>query len=372
MQSRQAIRRAIRSNPNARVIVTGCYAQIEPEEIKKISGVSRIIGNRDKESIPEIISSENVGNHRETARMKNKPNQHSDGRTRPFIKIQDGCNTFCTYCIVPYARGRSRSVEPELVHDTIQGYTNSGYKEVVLTGVHLGEYGLDLSPSCSLKDLLSSIEGSARIERVRLSSIEPHELTVDIIKLIAESNIFCNHFHIPIQSGSDRILKMMKRPYTASHLETLVNKIHTSIPDAAIGADIMVGFPGETDDDFKETNDLIKNLPFSYLHVFPFSPRKGTPAFKYPGRVPQDCIKIRSKNIRALGFIKKKYFYDKFVKKKVDALIETRRDKKTGLLKGMASNYIPVFLQGEDMYKNKIIPVTIDRVSETGSVFGRI
>ena len=381
MQSRQAVRQLIRSNPQAQIIVTGCYAQTEPDELKKIDGVHRIIGHGDKHHIPDFALSVEKAAFSPTlirrsilteSHFKYIPVTVCGNRSRPFLKIQDGCNAFCTYCIVPYARGRSRSMPLESVLKNIRCLKDAGFHEVVLSGVHLGAYGLDLSPQTTLTALLVRIHETQTIDRVRLSSIEPNELTQDIMALVAESEIFCNHFHIPLQSGDDRILKRMHRNYTRAYFENLIYDIQKRIPDAAIGVDILIGFPGETENAFENTYALIEKLPVTYLHVFPFSPRPGTPADKYPNKVPAKIIKARCERMRRLGAEKKKAFYNMFTGKIVQILIEGKRDNTTGLLKGITSNYIPVHVSGKDNLFNTMARVTIEKIEKNNTVFGAI
>jgi threonylcarbamoyladenosine tRNA methylthiotransferase MtaB len=382
-QSRQAIRRAIRSHPRARIIVTGCEAQTQTEEIQKIGGVHAIIGHGDKHKIPEMILSSPLPecppypvticrDILHEYRFQQIPVAANGNRTRPFLKIQDGCNAFCTYCIVPYARGPSRSMPLKSVLKNIAQIERAGFHEVVLSGIHLGNYGLDLVPQTSLKDLLKSLENSKLIHRIRLSSIEPRELTDDIIKLVAESEILCRHFHIPLQSGDDLILKKMHRPYTGAFFSDRVSTIHASLPDAAIGVDILVGFPGETETAFENTYALIQALPVTYLHIFPFSARQGTPASKFSDPIPVQTIKERCQRLSELGLLKKSIFYNKFIHKKVEVLIEGRPYGFNHLLKGMTSNYIPVFLKGEDDIKNTLVEVRIEKVNDNRSLFGVI
>ena len=312
MQSRQAIRQAVRANPDAYIIVTGCYAQTEPDIIKQINGVDSVMGNDCKNEISEFIVSElKTGRFSEecSCAICHEPGIEPPdvgSRTRFFLKIQDGCDSFCSYCIVPYARGRSRSIQFEKILERINRIKTAGYHEIVLTGIHLGSYGLDLNPKTDFYGLLKLIDESGYMDRVRLSSIEPRELTDDIVKLISESDTFCRHFHVSLQSGDDHILKNMKRPYTGSFFRDLVTKINRLIPDAAIGADLLIGFPGETVAAFENTYSLIDELPVTYLHVFPFSPRKGTPAAEYPGRIDPGVVKDRCRRIRSLGNTKKK------------------------------------------------------------------
>ena len=383
MQSRQAIRQAIRSHPKARIIVTGCYAQTEPDEINKIKGVHHVIGHFDKHKLPDMIlaGKENIlpspDLEQKIHHFNPMPSVGLGYRTRPFLKIQDGCNDFCTYCIVPYARGPSRSLPPERVLDNINKIHQAGYHEVVLTGIHLGNYGIDLGKrKADLLDLLNRIRKTCTIDRVRLSSIEPFELTEDIIKFVAQSGSgpakICHHFHIPLQSGDDFILKKMHRPYSRSFFIDLVEKIHKLLPDCAIGVDTLIGFPGESDRAFENTYSLIEQLPVSYLHVFPFSPRKGTPAYSYPDKVNSNVIRERCQKMRTLGKLKRNVFYNKFKGKTLEILIEGKQKKSTNLLKGITSNYIPVLVKGEDKLKNTMANVTIDEVNDNSQVFGKI
>jgi len=371
MQSRQAIRHAIRSNPGAQIIVTGCYAETEPDELKKIKGIHRIIGQNEKQGIFETIRTAiNCKTPCQFACEKDTfengfmtaPAVHSGSRSRAFLKVQDGCDAFCSYCIVPYARGRSRSMPVEKIIESINNLRKAGYREVVLTGIHLGRYGLDLTPETCVSSLLNLINDLKIIDRIRLSSIEPNELSPDIIKLAAESESICQHFHIPLQSGDDHILNKMRRPYRRELFKTVVKNINESMPDASIGTDILVGFPGETDSAFENTFSLIEELPLSYLHVFPFSPRDKTPASSFPDRVPADIVKNRCARMRRLGNSKKSFFYQKAVGTKINVLIENKRDASNDLLKGTSSNYLSVLLHGEDGIRNKIVKVSIESI----------
>lgn len=381
MQARQAIRQARRTHPHATVIVTGCYAQTEPDAVKAIPGVDYIIGNSDKHDIARILAditgrrSSPICHCRDMSEerlFRPLPAISTGSRTRPFLKIQDGCNTFCTYCIVPYARGRSRSMPEDEVMSRIRELKQSGYREVVLTGIHLGCYGLDLSPQSSLLSLMRRIEDSRCIDRVRLSSVEPHELNSDIIRLVSQSDIFCRHFHIPLQSGDDRILGKMHRPYTRSFFRDLVLQIHNLMPDAAIGVDTLIGFPGESPEAFENTYSLIQELPVSYLHVFPFSPRKSTPAERFPDKVPHRVIKARCQRLRELGHQKKNGFHTNAVGKLTQILVEEKKDPTTGLLKGLSSNYIPVLIEGDEHLKNTIVTVRLERLKQRDLMSGSL
>ncbi len=382
MQSRQAVRQAIRSNPNAQIIVTGCYAQTEPGVINKIEGVHQIIGHAYKHQISELIRVADKKNRFASPTIKRSrfighnfeasPTAVFGHRTRPFLKIQDGCDSQCTYCIVPYARGPGRSMPVENVLKHIRQLNQAGYHEVILSGIHLGTYGKDLRPETDLFSLLQQIYECRPIHRVRLSSIEPLELTDDIIGLVAETDQFCQHFHIPLQSGDDNVLRKMNRPYTRSFFKDLILKINGVAPEAAIGVDILVGFPGETESAFNKTYALVKDLPVTYLHVFPFSSRKGTPASKFPEKIPSTVIKSRSQKMRRLGEFKKRCFYNKFIGEKIDALMEDKKETVSGCLKGVTSNYIPVLVTWDDRYKNTLVQVRIEALNTDNTVFGNI
>lgn len=386
MQSRQAVRQAIRANPGARIVVTGCHAQMAPEELAAIEGVDLVVGNRDKHEISNQvlsglartesrISPVRCPDVAHVSQFEMLPGIAHGGRTRPFVKIQDGCNAFCTYCIVPHARGRSRSLPPGQVLDQVEFLAQLGYREAVLTGIHIGCYGQDLRPEASLYDLLCRIRQTGAIDRIRVSSIEPAELSDAVIDLaVTDENTrgrLCRHFHIPLQSGDDGILKRMHRPYGRDDFRSLVHKIMDRLPDAAIGVDTLIGFPGETDAAFDQTHDLIASLPVAYLHVFPFSPRKGTPAYSYKNQVPVQTIKDRCQRMRRLGAQKRRSFYQRHIGRTVAVLVEETRNKKDGRLKGLTDNYIPVLFDGPDELTNTFRQVEIQGVSADGVPEGR-
>ena len=290
---------------------------------------------------------------------KPAPETIAGSRTRPVLKIQDGCNAACTYCIVPLARGPSRSLPPNDVIAAVRAVSEAGFHEIVLSGIHLGHYGRDLSPRTSLVELLSRIEQSTVLPRMRLSSLEPLEFTDELIERMTESPRLCHHFHIPLQSGDDLILKKMRRPYTSDEFKQLVFRIHDRIPDAAIGVDILVGFPGETDEAFNNTYECIRSLPVSYLHVFPFSARPGTPAAGYARRVPSEVIKTRCEHMRRLGKMKRMRFNQNFIGRRIPILVENTRHKATGFLKGISSNYLTVLIDTDDSLSNQILSVRV-------------
>lgn len=375
-QSRQAIRHIIRKCPHAQVIVTGCYAQTEADEIRQIKGVHRIISHREKHLIPGMILSEAETVLPPLPMISPDCNQScsetsfasldltvSGTRTRPFLKIQDGCDAFCTYCIVPHTRGRSRSMPQNEVLKHLSDLGQAGFKEVVLTGIHIGNWGSDLSPSRSFEDLLQEIDKQKPLPRMRISSIEPLEITQSMVELMASSSMFCPHVHIPLQSGDNGILKRMKRPYDRELFKDRVETIASLMPGAAIGVDMLVGFPGETDEAFENTYSLIESLPVMYLHVFPFSPRQKTPAASFPDQVDPDVMKERTERLRSLSSQKKAGFLQKLAGQTLDVLIESKRDRKTGLLKGLSPNYATVLCQGPDSLFNTIQRVRIDTTS---------
>lgn len=343
-QTRETLRKIIRANPAARIVVTGCYAQRAPEEIAALEGVSWVVGNSHQQRIPAVVremlssgapssagacgtgcASSNdfiplarvdsgamslargpakilTGDIFEHATMAVSGGARNEGdRTRPILKIQDGCNNRCSYCVIPFVRGASRSLPPDEVIAAVQNLIASGAKEIVLSGINLGAYGRDLEPRASLEHLVRRILAETPLDRLRFSSIEPQDVTEDFIAQAAASRRIARHFHIPLQSGSDGILRAMHRWYRTAHYAERVAIIRRLLPDASIGADVIVGFPGETQDDFSATHDFISALPLSYLHVFSFSERPGTAAEALGERVPGHEIRERARTLRALS-----------------------------------------------------------------------
>ena len=364
-QSRQMVRRASRSNPNSLIIVTGCYPQVETDAFLKMTGVHYLLGNGEKSRIPDFLSlmqegefpRVQVGDIQKEKLFSETPLHSFHRHTRAFLKIQDGCNAYCSYCIVPHARGRSRSLPPERVVQNLKVLKERGFKEVVLTGIHLGVYGLDLNPPFPLEGLLRQLEKEETPDRIRLSSIEPGDFSPELISALSQSYKICPHLHIPIQSGDDDVLKKMNRDYDRSFLSDLVRELHLKISNLSIGADVIVGFPGETEEKFRHTYGLIESLPFSYLHVFPFSKRKGTPAFQFPQGVNEKEIKKRAETMRELGKQKRQAFYRQFLNQELSVLVEDRKEKETGRWKGLSRNYIPVLLahhNGTEEHRNGV------------------
>ncbi len=380
MQSRQLIRQLMRRHAGARIIVTGCYAQTAPDEIEKIGGVHYIIGHFDKSDIPRLIiesvqdaapeTFRKVRNIERAVHFSLPPAPAYGGRTRPLLKIQDGCDRFCSYCIVPHARGPSRSMPFETVLDELAHLGHRGYREAVLTGIHLGAYGQDLDPAVALSDLLARIEAQMPLERLRLSSIEPDEVDDTLVTLLSASRILCPHLHLPLQSGDDRVLERMRRPYTRRDFADTVQQIHKALPRAGIGADVLVGFPGEDQAAFEKTLETVADLPLAYLHVFPFSARPGTPAFHFPEKVADATIKTRTARLRELGRAKKLAFTQAAMGYRHAVLVEHRRDRTTGWLKGLTANYIPTLIEGDDRLMNQILTVQPQEILPDGRLKG--
>ncbi len=381
-QSRQLIRRAFRSNPKSLIVVTGCYSQVEPEAMARIEGVQYLLGNREKGQIPDLIPRMREGEFprirvsdiREE-RLFSDISLHTFHRhTRAFLKIQDGCDAHCSYCIVPYARGPSRSLPPERVVEHLRILKERDFKEVVLTGIHIGSYGLDLVPPFRLQMLLQRLEKEETPHRIRLSSIEPGDFSQDLISTLSQSGKVCPHLHIPIQSGDDEILRRMNRDYDRAFLSDLIQEIRQRIPKLSIGADVIVGFPGEREESFQCTYALVESLPFSYLHVFPFSKRKRTPASRFPHQVDEGKIKKRAERMRELGKEKRQIFYRQFLQQELSVLVEDRREKETGRWKGLSRNYIPVLLtdesgsEGHPEWINQERTVMVTQLTEKGVV----
>ena len=353
-QSRRLIRRAIRRNPAAAVLATGCYAQRAPEEIARIPGVRIVAGNAEKLHLYDIIEEfvdgkgpqVRVGEIRSEKRFTPLGAAVIPGHTRAFLKIQDGCDALCSYCIVPRVRGGSRSLRPAEVADGIASLAGRGFREVVLSGIHLGAYGRDLAPATDLTAVVRRIVEERPIERLRLSSIEPREITAELLALIGPPGIVCRHLHIPLQSGDDGILAAMNRDYDAAFFRGLIRNILATIPGIAIGIDAMVGFPGENEAAFANTLRLVEELPLAYLHVFPFSRRPGTPAAAMPGQVPEADKRQRVERLRAIGAEKRRVFAEKSIGAPLAVLIEGKKDKSTGFFTGFSDNYTPVVCRG--------------------------
>jgi threonylcarbamoyladenosine tRNA methylthiotransferase MtaB len=375
----QYIRRIIKQNPKAYIVVAGCYPQVNSEMLSKISGIDAIIGNIEKKDILKFIENpvkkdrpmvctSDISNNRD---FDSSEYSIFGSYTRAFVKIQEGCDSSCSYCIVKIARGPNRSGDPDRIIERIRILVDSGYKEFVLTGVHLGTYGLDLSHGWSLTKLLERICKIESLPRIRLSSIEPTEFTDELIELITSEKKIAKHFHIPLQSGSMKILGLMQRTYSPAFYASIVNKIKSRSPDAAIGADVLVGFPNENDSDFNQTLDLIKKIPISYLHVFPYSKRPMTIAAAMENQVDLTVKKERSSILRSLGKTRWKEFCSTYLNQDVDFLILSSRDKATSFLRGLSHNYLKVLVDGDDSIMNSFQCVHLTEF-RNGTLLGNI
>ena len=345
-QSRQFIRRAVKSG--ARVIATGCYAQLRPDELAKIQGLNLILGNSAKHRLHEYIDNLPINNV-----IVNSPevSMHSgpyySSRSRAFLKIQDGCNFSCTYCTVPMARGKSRSLKPGDVLKTADRFCTEGYKEIVLTGIHIGCYGSELQPKSSLFEVVKKISTPHPEIRIRLSSIEPQEFKKDFLVLIKQG-VICPHLHIPLQSGSDKILKSMNRTYNTSFFKELINSIIQTCPDISIGTDIIAGFPNETEKDFNDTIRFLEEIPLSYIHVFPYSKRPDTKAASFKPQVNNAEKKARVRHIFEISNIKKKTYITRQLGQKLDVIVE-RKDATNGFYNAISGNYIRLKVRSENL-----------------------
>lgn len=378
-QSRQTIRRALKKNAKARVVVTGCYSQIAALDILDIVDQPVcIVGNGYKHLLVDFALAcdycdlemymADIGKVRECYHLQVNT---FPGRTRAYLKIQDGCDNYCSYCIVPFTRGRSRSVLPEIALGQARMFVDSGYREIVVTGIHVGKYGQDLKDRPdTLATFLDQVTALHPETRFRLSSLEPNELSAEILALFTGKENLMPHFHIPLQSGDDTILWKMNRHYTAEDFRDIVVKAHRRLPDAALGIDVLVGFPGEDDQAFQNTFDLLASLPITYLHVFPYSRRPGTAAAK---RKDQVASKIKDERVRILHELaeaKQQEFYRRFVGTAHRVLAEGKKNK-MGLMRGFTENYIPVYFEAPASLTHTIVDVQIDRV-EDGQVFGSL
>ncbi|HHW49846.1 MAG TPA: tRNA (N(6)-L-threonylcarbamoyladenosine(37)-C(2))-methylthiotransferase MtaB [Clostridiaceae bacterium] len=370
-KSRQMIRRAKAINEDSVVVVAGCYAQTEAEEVAKIPGVNLVIGTKDRGRIVEYVQEimdgresinavDNIMRERQFEELKvGNFKEH----TRAFVKIQDGCTQFCSYCIIPYARGPVRSRAPGDIVEEIQKIAEKGFKEVVLTGIHIASYGKDLG-NISLLDIVNKVHEIDGIERIRLGSLEPTVVTVDFVKNISGLKKLCPHYHISLQSGCDETLKRMNRKYTTSQYETAVNLLRENIDDVAITTDVMVGFPGETEEEFRQTYEFLKKIEFMRMHVFKFSPRKGTPAYSFKNQVTAKEKEKRSKMVIALSMENTIKFNKRFIGRVAPVLFEQEVPSMPGYYEGLTPNYIRVLCKGDNRLKGEIRLVSMNETRE--------
>jgi threonylcarbamoyladenosine tRNA methylthiotransferase MtaB len=370
-KSRQVIRRAVRKNPDAVICVTGCYAQTSPAEIMAIPGVDIVIGTQDRVKMLEYI--EQYKQERQPINgvrniMKNRVYEELDvpaftDRTRASLKIQEGCNNFCTFCIIPWARGLMRSRDPQEVIRQAQQLVDAGYKEIVLTGIHTGGYGEDLKDynlAMLLKDLEAQVTG---LKRLRISSIEASQITDEVIQVMNDSNVIVRHLHIPLQSGSNSVLKRMRRKYTMEFFGERLVRLKEALPGLAVTSDVIVGFPGETEEEFMETYHFIKDHQFSELHVFPYSKRTGTPAARLEDQVDEEIKNERVHRLISLSDQLAKEYASQFEDEVIEIIPEDRykNDPESGLYEGYSDNYLKVVFPGNEDMIGKIVKVKITK-----------
>ncbi len=359
------VRRAKRENPNIKIIITGCMAQLEKENLLKENFADYVIGNHEKNDIADIIKKgenlkvSDIFSHDYFRYEK----LHQTHRTRASVKIQDGCNNRCSYCTIPFARGKNRSNSIKNIIEQINLFADEGYFETVLTGIHIGQWGNDLNPQLKLQNLLEEIE-KTNIKRYRLGSLNPTELTNDFIDFLSKSKKFCPHFHLSLQSVCNKTLKAMNRNYGVQEVKNLVSYINYKFDKAFIGSDIIVGFPNETKEDFEITLNNLKELELTRIHVFPYSRRKGTIADKMNNQVETTEKKRRVKLVQEISDTKLNVFFNKNIETYNEVIIEKQRDKKTGLLKGITNNYINVLIDDKDCYKDKLVKVRLTCLSD--------
>ncbi len=364
-KSRQVIRRAIRQNPEAVVCVTGCYAQTSPAEIMEIPGVDVVVGTQDRTKLIGYIEAfkkerqpiNGVGNIMKNRTYEELEVPYFTDRTRASLKIQEGCNNFCTFCIIPWARGLMRSRDPEKVIEQAIKLVDSGYKEIVLTGIHTGGYGQDLK-DYNLAQLLRDLETVNGLERIRISSIEASQLTDEVISVIERSEKVVRHLHIPLQSGSDSVLKRMRRKYTMAHFSERLTRLHEALPGLAVTSDVIVGFPGETEEEFQETYDFIVDHQFSELHVFPYSSRIGTPAARMDNQVDENIKNERVHRLINLSDQLAKAYASKFDHEVLEVIPE-EAGSTPGTLVGFADNYMKVEFEGDESLIGELVKVKI-------------
>lgn len=365
-KSRQRIHKEIKENPRAIVCAMGCYSQVGYEVLSKIEGLSIIVGTDRRNKIYEYVEEYqknphqiiDVSNSREFKEFENQKLSFYTDNVRVYLKIEDGCNNFCSYCIVPYTRGRVRSRKKEQVLEEASRFAQNGYKELVLTGIHTAAYGQDLG-DYNFDDLLEDLLKIEGIERIRISSIEDSEISDRFVELLKNNHKIVNHIHIPLQSGCDTVLKRMNRKYDTSYFASSIKKLREAVPDIAITTDVIVGFPGETEEEFEKTYNFIKELKLTQLHVFPYSVRQGTLAAKMPNQISPKIKKERVKKLIELSDSLFVEYIKNYLGKTVDVLVESERE---GYVIGHTSNYLKVAFKGSKELINKIVPVYLEEV----------
>jgi len=358
-ESRRLVRRMRRRNPRARVVVTGCWAQTNPQAAAALEGVTAVVGTGRPEAVVRAVLASDtsgvprlsVAPVRRMTTVETLGARTFDRQTRAFLKVQEGCDLFCAFCIVPMARGRSRSVSPRTVLTELESLARAGYQEVVLTGVHLGGYGHDLDPPIDLPWLLDAIAEQALVPRIRLSSIDPHEVSETLVRRVVRHAAICSHFHVPLQAGDDETLARMRRRNDVALARERLGMIRALLPDAAIGTDLIAGFPGESAAAFERTVVFLDANPITYAHVFPYSVRTGTTAAKMSGHVPASEIRSRAAHLRRIAVAKQRAFARTFDGTEAEVVVEHQRDRGTRRLRGYTRNYLRVHLDGQDALK---------------------
>lgn len=377
-ESRRTVRRLMRRHPGAKVVITGCYAQMAANELAAIVKTPVcIIGNGNKHLLVEAALKEKpsdltmlMGKILKKTEICKLPMKRFGNRTRAYLRVQDGCSNFCTYCIVPYTRGPSRSLELTEILEQATKFEEAGHKEIVVTGIHVGMYGQDLQEKLDITDLMIALCEAQPDIRFRLSSIEPQEITDKLLDAMASYKNFMPHFHIPLQSGDDTILSRMHRGYDRETFRAIVKKCMAKFPDAAIGIDILAGFPGEGDEEFNNSVQLLKEIDATYFHVFPYSKRPGTPAATFAGQVPKDVSAQRVTELRTLAKQKQLEFYGRHLKTERPVLVEQKRNREN-MLTGFTDNYIPVAFKGGDELMGQVISIQLESLLDN-SVLGKL
>lgn len=374
-KSRQVIRRANRQNDKAIIAVCGCYSQVHPEEIKAIEGVRVVLGTKERHHIVEYVEQaaredgilDEVGNIMEAHDFEDIPLYDMPQRTRAFLKIEDGCQNFCSYCIIPYARGPVKSRHLANIHAEAEKLVAAGFKEIVLTGIHLGAYGRDLAADVTLADACREVLKVKGLKRLRLGSLESIELSPELFTLIRNDERFCAHLHLPLQAGSDAVLKAMNRQYDTAEFAKLIARVESEVPGIAVSTDIIVGFPGETEEDFKQGLDFVSKMNFSRMHVFPYSKRSGTPAAARKDQIPENIKKERAQRMQNLAAAKTMEFHRKFLGKELRVLFETAQ---AGLTDGLTDNYIRVYTKSP-VVSGELYTVKLEKLYKDG-LYGQV
>lgn len=373
-KSRQMVRRIRRSHPDAVIAVAGCYAQLAPEVFERMGDIDVIVGLQNRSHIVEYVEKAShekkmINAVRDIMAITDYENlmvePEGEVKTRAFIKVQEGCDNYCTFCIIPFARGKLKSRRQTDAVEEVHRLVAKGYREVVLTGIHLGNYGKDLNDGTTLSTLVDALLAIPELKRIRLGSIESVELSEELINIIKKEPRVCSHLHLPIQSGSDSVLRRMNRHYRLNEYKKLIENLRRYIPGLAITTDLIVGFPGETEADFKETLETLRELEFSDIHVFPYSQRKGTPAAAYPNQVPQDVKKGRVHRVQNLEKDISETYRRQFLHKTLRVLAE---EEKEGMFEGLSDEYIRVSMRGKDIEKGHVYSVLIDTVTDGGLI----